>query len=240
MARHADRHATGPNSALSPLLTGTLALVALAAVAGEAAAQAGAAIDHWRQRPPVDPLALVLELADGRTRWPPAGTPILIAAAAACAVLAAVVVACSREKAPGGRRGSGGAAARYRPQRASDLAAQRAGDGQAVRCRAARTADRTGRRGRSDAVRDVGGHAVRHLGPAQRQEHGARDPDAAGRARRRVRDLQQARPVRGHPGGPRAGAAGCGTSTPSRSPPARLTGGGTRSATSPLTAARWS
>ena len=59
----------------------------LAAVAGEAAAQAGAAIDHWRHRPPVDPLALVLELADGRTHWPPAGTPILIAAAAACALL---------------------------------------------------------------------------------------------------------------------------------------------------------
>ena len=43
MARQADRHATGP-STLSPLLTGTLALVTLAAVAGEAAAQAGAAI----------------------------------------------------------------------------------------------------------------------------------------------------------------------------------------------------
>src|SRR5450631_2550258 len=86
MARQADRHATGP-STLSPLLTGTLALVGLAAVAGEAAAQAGAAIDHWRHRPPVDPLALVLELADGRTRWPPAGTPILIAAAGAVAVI---------------------------------------------------------------------------------------------------------------------------------------------------------
>jgi type IV secretory pathway TraG/TraD family ATPase VirD4 len=86
MARQADRHATGP-SMLSPLLTGTLALVTLTAVAGEAAAQAGAAIDHWRHRPPVDPLALVLELADGRTRWPPAGTPILIAAAGMCVLI---------------------------------------------------------------------------------------------------------------------------------------------------------
>ena len=59
MARHADRHATGP----SPLLAGTLALVAVAGLA--------AAIDHWRHRPPVDPLAVVLELADGRTHRPP-------------------------------------------------------------------------------------------------------------------------------------------------------------------------
>ena len=99
--RQADRHATGPQ-ALSPLLTGTLALAALAAVAGEAAAQAGAAIDHWRQRPPVDPLALVLELADGRTRWPPAGTPLLIAAAAACAlIVTAFVVARARRRSAG-------------------------------------------------------------------------------------------------------------------------------------------
>ena len=34
---------------------------------GEAAAQAGAVLDHWRHPPPLDPLALVLELADGRT-----------------------------------------------------------------------------------------------------------------------------------------------------------------------------
>jgi len=40
------RHATGPSPHTS-LLAGSLA--------------------HWRQRPPVDPLALVLELADGRT-----------------------------------------------------------------------------------------------------------------------------------------------------------------------------
>jgi len=89
--RQADRHATGP-STLSPLLAGTLALLALAAVAGEAAARAGAAIDHWRHRPPLDPLVLVLNLADGRTRWPPAGTPILLAAAAACALLVTGVV----------------------------------------------------------------------------------------------------------------------------------------------------
>ena len=104
MARQADRHATGP-STLSPLLTGTLALVALAAVAGEAAAQGGAAIDHWRHRPPVDPLALVLELADGRTRWPTAGTPIMIAAAGVCAlIVSAVVLARIRRPATGADR----------------------------------------------------------------------------------------------------------------------------------------
>ena len=86
MGRQTDRHATGP-STLSPLLAGTLALIALAAVAGEAAAQAGAALDHWRQRPPVDPLALLLGLADGRTRWPPAGTPILIVAGVVCVLI---------------------------------------------------------------------------------------------------------------------------------------------------------
>jgi type IV secretory pathway TraG/TraD family ATPase VirD4 len=104
MARQADRHATGPQ-ALSPLLTGTLALAALAAVAGEAAAQTGAAIDHWRHRPPVDPLALLLELADGRTRWPPAGTALLIAAAGVCAVIViGVVLARLRRSATGADR----------------------------------------------------------------------------------------------------------------------------------------
>ena len=89
--RQADRHATGP-STISPLLAGTLALLALAGVGAEVAAQAGAAIDHWRHRPPLDPLALALELADGRTRWPPAATPILIAAGAVCMLAAACIL----------------------------------------------------------------------------------------------------------------------------------------------------
>ena len=89
MARHADRHATGP-SPQPPLLAGSLALGALAAVV-EVAAQAGATVDHWRDRPPVDPLALALELADGHTHWPPAATAILIATTIACALIAASV-----------------------------------------------------------------------------------------------------------------------------------------------------
>ena len=102
--RQADRHATGP-STVSPLLAGTLAVVALTGVAGEAAAQAGAAIDHWRHRPPVDPLALVVELADGRTHWPPAATPILIANAAIWALLfIAIVVVGVQHAAPGADR----------------------------------------------------------------------------------------------------------------------------------------
>jgi type IV secretory pathway TraG/TraD family ATPase VirD4 len=102
--RQADRHATGP-STISPLLAGTLALVALTGVAGEAAAQAGAAIDHWRHRPPVDPLALVLELADGRTHWPPAATAILLATAGVGALLVtAVLVARTRRPATGADR----------------------------------------------------------------------------------------------------------------------------------------
>ncbi len=99
--RHADRHATGPTT-LSPLVAGTLALLALVAVVGETAAQAGAAIDHWRHRPPVDPLALVLELADGRTHWPPAGTPLLIAGASAGVLLLTGVVAWRMRRSPPG------------------------------------------------------------------------------------------------------------------------------------------
>ena len=91
MGRQADQHATGP-SMLSPLLAGTLALVGLAAVVGEVAAQVGAAIDHWRHQPPLDPLALLLALADGRVHWPPAATPIAIAIAVLC-TLAAIFVA---------------------------------------------------------------------------------------------------------------------------------------------------
>ena len=53
--RHADRHATGPTT-LSPLLTGTLALVALAAVAGEAAAQGGGIDVSQGLHPPLVPL----------------------------------------------------------------------------------------------------------------------------------------------------------------------------------------
>ncbi len=96
--RQADRHATGPSS-LSPLLVGALGLLAVAGVTAEAAAQAGAALDHWRHRPPPDPLALALELADGRTRWPPGATPILIAIGAAC-LLAAILVVVLRVRRP--------------------------------------------------------------------------------------------------------------------------------------------
>jgi type IV secretory pathway TraG/TraD family ATPase VirD4 len=88
VARQADRHATGP-STLSPLLAGTLVVVALIALVVEVAAQAGAALDHWRHRPPLDPLALVLELADGRIHWPATGTPIVVAAAGLLVAIAA-------------------------------------------------------------------------------------------------------------------------------------------------------
>jgi len=92
MASQADRHATGPQQ-LSPLLLGTLALLAIAGVGGEAPAQLGAAIDHFRHRPPVDPLALALDLADGRSRWPPAGTPILVGLLSVCVLAGAAIVA---------------------------------------------------------------------------------------------------------------------------------------------------
>jgi len=101
---HAHRHATGP-APFSPLLAGTLALLALAGAVGEAAAQGGAASDHWHRRPPLDPLALALELADGRTRWPPTATPILIAVGAAAALaIGLVVVLRTRRPATGADR----------------------------------------------------------------------------------------------------------------------------------------
>lgn len=88
--RQADRHATGPSTLSPPLAFFALALVV--GLIGEVAAQVGAAIDHWHQRPPLDPLALVLELADGRTHWPPAGTPILLIAAGVCMLIVTFVV----------------------------------------------------------------------------------------------------------------------------------------------------
>ena len=206
MAGQADRHATGPQQ-LSPLLLGTLALLALAGVAGEAAAQPGAAIDHFRHRPPLDPLALALDLADGRTRWPPAGTPILIGLLSAC-VLAGAAILAVRARRPGDVGRPRRTAARHRPQHAARVAGQRAGDRPAVRRRAGRAADRHRGRGRPDAVCDLGGHAVRHLGAPQRQVQLPRDPDRAGGAGRRVRHQQQAGPVRRDPRGPRAARAG--------------------------------
>jgi hypothetical protein len=199
--RQADRHATGPQ-ALSPLLTGTLALVALATVAG-AAAQAGAAIDHWRHRPPVDPLALALELADGRTRWPPAGTPLLIAAAGACAlIVTAFVVARARRRSAGtgadraarllaGRSKSSPTVlcreniSPTRPRRAASAAPRRArGSPQSTRGQTPRRARALGRSRSSEADRTAPacrGGARR--GPAKRRRGSSpRDRSVDGRA----------------------------------------------------------
>ena len=137
---------------------------------GEAAAQAGAALDHWRHRPPLDPLALVLELADGRTHWPPAATPILIGCRArACA---------DRGRLHRGRARRGGRRAARIARRGCWVPAA-ASIRSRLRTRGRRR-ERFGvaqpglpiaqrRRGRPDAVRDLGGHAVRHLGAPQRQ-----------------------------------------------------------------------
>jgi hypothetical protein len=66
----AQRHSTGPPG-ISPLAAGAIGLTVLAAVGLEAAVQAGAAIDHYQRRPPLNPLALVIELADHHTAGPP-------------------------------------------------------------------------------------------------------------------------------------------------------------------------
>ena len=87
----AHRHSTG-SSGFSPLLAGTIGIVVVAAAAAEAAVQLGASIDHWRHPPPVDPLALVLELADGKTGWPPAATSLLAIGGGLLLLIAVVVV----------------------------------------------------------------------------------------------------------------------------------------------------
>ena len=91
MSNPAHRHSTG-SSGFSPLLAGTIGIVVVAAAAAEAAVQLGASIDHWRHPPPVDPLALVLELADGQTGWPPAATSLLAIGGGLLLLIAMMVV----------------------------------------------------------------------------------------------------------------------------------------------------
>ena len=74
---HAHRHATGAPD-LSPLIVGALGLGVVIVITGDAAVQLGAWLDGDRP-PPVAPLSLALELADGKTTWPPAATAIMAA-----------------------------------------------------------------------------------------------------------------------------------------------------------------
>ncbi len=232
---HAHRHATGP-APFSPLLAGTLALLALAGVVAEAAAQAGAAIDHWHRRPPIDPLALALELADGHTRWPPAATPILIAAGVACAL----AWACSWSCAPAGR-----SPARIAQRGCSVPAAARS------RCRfrtRARLLQRFG-------VEQPGLPIARAIAGGQRLYATWEDMQCDIWGPRKGKSSSRAIPTVLAAPGPRSrprtsptctpppavcasGRGGCGTSIPSSSPRASPTGGGTRSPTSPPIAAR--
>jgi hypothetical protein len=235
--RQADRHATGPQ-ALSPLLTGTLALLALAAVAGEVGAQAGAAIDHWRRRPPVDPLALVLEIADGRTRWPPAGTPILIAVTSVCAV---IVIGFLLDR-----------ALRRYPASGADRAARLLGTGRSVHPislpNARATAERFGveQPGLPIAKAVAGGETLYATwedmqcdiwGPRRARARAVRSRRCWPRRAPRSRPRTSPTCTRRH-GRSANRTAGCEISIRSRSRRASRTGGGTRSATSPPIAAR--
>ena len=71
---HAHRHATGTPE-ISPLIAGGLGLAVLIVIIGDGAAQLGARLDGDRP-PPIAPLSLALDLADGKTHWPPAATAI--------------------------------------------------------------------------------------------------------------------------------------------------------------------
>ena len=88
----AHRHATGTGQ-FSPLIAGILAAVIAAAGAAEAAVQVGAKLDHWRHPPPLDPVSLALELADGKTGWPPAATALAATAGSVIALLALTAAA---------------------------------------------------------------------------------------------------------------------------------------------------
>ena len=228
--RQADRHATGPG-ALSPLLAGTLALLALAAAAGEAAAQAGAALDHWRHRSAAgsahpcpaarrrpNSLAARGDATPGRRRRRvPADRDDR---------------GCAAPPAAGEKRRSGGAAAGYRPQRPSGLTCERAGNGRAVRRRSSlgyrsrapwRAAKRCTRPGRTCSATS-GGHAK------------ASPPRARSRRcwpRPVPRSRPRTSPTCTRPPGRYASSTGAsGISIPRRSRRASLIGGGTRSATS--------
>jgi hypothetical protein len=75
----AHRHATG-SAGPPPLLAGALGVGVVMVIILDAAAQLGARLDHWRHRPPIAPLSLAIELADGKSSWPPAATEIVAAA----------------------------------------------------------------------------------------------------------------------------------------------------------------
>jgi type IV secretory pathway TraG/TraD family ATPase VirD4 len=85
----AHRHATG-SAELYPLIAGALGLCVVLVIIFDGAAQLGARLDRWRHPPPIAPLSLALELADGKTGWPPAATPI---AAIACGLTALLMIA---------------------------------------------------------------------------------------------------------------------------------------------------
>ena len=88
MTDRAHRHATG-SVQFSPLIAGALTFAVLIVVVFELAAQLGARLDRWHRPPPIAPLSLALSLAEGKTRWPPAATPIALIAVAVLALAAA-------------------------------------------------------------------------------------------------------------------------------------------------------
>ena len=117
--------------------------MALAAVGRGRGGRAGrrARSTGWRHRPPLDPLSLALELADGRTRWPPAATLIAIAAGAVVLALAG--------------RDRGRARSRRRPARQADRAARLLATGRDIHPVSLRNAQRD-----REAVRRRAGRAA--------------------------------------------------------------------------------
>ncbi len=223
----------------SPLIAGALGLGVVIVIIGDAAAQLGARLDGWHRPPPIAPLSLALELADGKTRWPPAATAI---AAAAGGVLVLALrrlfhMAMARRVTTQpcrSRRADDGTRTRHPPR----LPRKRAGDREALQHRPGRPPDRARRQRRPTAVRDAGRTSSATSGArGEARPPPARSPPSSPHPRPRLR------PPTSPTSTPRRGSSASspdrsGTSTPNSSPVEDRAGGGTRSATSRLTAAR--
>ena len=237
MTDRAHRHATG-SPEFSPLIAVALGLGVLIVIIGDAAAQLGAHLDGWHRPPPVAPLSLALELADGKTRWPPAATAI--AAVAGGILVLAVAALLTRGWRSRSRRSH------------ADRAAPMMGRGRDIHPVSRKNARATAKR---FSIVQEGLPIARAVSDGQPlfatwedQQCDIWGPRRGKTATRAIPPSSPHPPPHSRPPTsptstpPPAWSASSpdrsGTSTPNSSPAGNPAGGGTRSATSPPTAAR--